>query len=169
MQSEMDGSIIHGEEREHPGLRLRMGSAATSGSSAMPPVSAPWNQRWNAERRSQARATCHHRSSASAWGLRTPTICGSISTRPSALLHRDAADCDLPIVPMAWLVPGAQRTQRQWCVGWRRGGDAYAYPAEHAVAADLRAAKRSASRLQPPHWARRSNLARIRHQRPCAD
>src|SRR5215472_5352062 len=63
------------------GLSLRMVSAETSGSSAMPPVSEQWNQRWNEERRSQDRDTFHLRSSDSALVSRTPTISGLISTR----------------------------------------------------------------------------------------
>lgn len=81
-------------------LSLRIVSVETSGSFAMPPVSEQWNQRWNEELRSQDRGTYHLRSYESVLVLKTPTISGSISIRPSARLRHDAVGSDATILQL---------------------------------------------------------------------
>ena len=66
----------------------------------MPPVSEQWNQRWNEELRSQDRGTYHLRSYESVLVLKTPTISGSISIRPSARLRHDAVGSDATILQL---------------------------------------------------------------------
>jgi len=88
-----------------------MESAATSGSSAMPPASEQWNQPWSDALRSQGRGTFHPRSYALALVSRTRTISGAISTLQYALPRRDSIDRGATI--LASSASGAKGTYRR--------------------------------------------------------